>query len=268
MSQALNTHTLSADAIAALDAGDPSKLLELHRATFGGFTMELDPAAPADPADPADPPADPADPTDPPADPEDDPNDDSEDARVKRANRQAANYRNQLRETQTELQAIKDAQAASDQVLQALRKALTGESSEDENADPAQLLQAATGEVENLRGQVSQLQGHLLVHELAGEAGGNPNALLDSRSFTDKLARLDPSADDYRTKVAEAIKTAVDSNTSLRAVQGTGRGGAADAGQGAGGDGTITKAQFDAMDYQARAELYQSNPSLYRKLAG
>lgn len=38
------THTLSDEALAALEAGDPQALIDLHRQTFGGFVMEDEPA--------------------------------------------------------------------------------------------------------------------------------------------------------------------------------------------------------------------------------
>ena len=107
----------------------------------------------------------------------------------------------------------------------------------------------------------------LLVHELAPEANGNPVALLDSRRFTDTLRGLDPTGDTYRDQVAQAIKDAVEANTTLRTPsQGPGRGGA-DAAGGAEQNGETTPEQFRAMSYAERTALFQKNPTLYRRLA-
>ena len=200
--------------------------------------------------DPANPPADP------PADP--DPADDGKDPRVTRANAEAAKYRTQLRETQ---------QALSEQgkTLQALAAVFNPDGGDD--PDPA----ALTGQVEQLTTRTAQLEAELLVHSIAGDNGGNPVALLDSRTFATTLHGLDPAADDYRDQVAAAITDAVSKNANLStgAGQGPGRGGAAGAGQGAAQpDGAVTQEQFDAMGYDQRAELYSTNPALYRRLAG
>lgn len=272
MSQAHTTrNTLTPAALAALEAGDTAALIDSHRPLFGGWTMEADPGT--DPAaDPAgtDPPADPAaDPAggDPDADPA--PEDETEDERVRRANRQAANYRTQLREAQQQLQQVQEAQSANAGVLDALRKALTGESDADPEADPAEQLAGITGERDTLRGRVSELEAELLVHNLAGTNGANPTALLDSRDFTRTLHGLDASADDYSDQVSQAIADAVAKNDRYAAQgQGPSRGGADGAGSGSQTPGGVTQDQFNAMSYGERTELFRTNPALYRRLNG
>lgn len=209
-----------------------------------------DPANPDPVTDPATPPADP------PADP--DPADDGDDPRVKRANAQAAKYRTELRETQAKL----DKQG---ETLAALA-AVFNPDANNSDPDPA----ALTGQVEQLTTRTAQLEAELLVHTIAGDNGGNPVALLDSRSFANTLHGLDPSAEDYTEQVAKAISDAVSKNASLStgAGQGPSRGGAPGAGQGpANPDGAVTQEQFDAMDLSGRNKLYRSNPDLYRRLA-
>lgn len=214
----------------------------------------------ADPAtDPATPPADPATPpaTDPPAaDPA--PEGETEDARVKRANAQAAQYRTQLRAQEAEVAGLKDTLAKLAAVFNP--EAGTG------TPDPA----ALTGQVENLTTEAAQLKAELLVHTLAGDNGANPVALLDSRTFTTALHGLDAGAADYRDQVAAAIKDAVSKNATLAtAGQGPSRGGAPGAGTGAEQPaGSVTQEQFNAMGYAQRAELFNNNPELYRRLAG
>lgn len=258
MSQAL-THTLTPETKAALDAGDVDALLALHRATFGGYRMEADPADPADPKDDDEDPKDPDDDED-PKDP-----DTGDDSRVKRANRQAAQYRTELRAAQAELQEVKDAQQQTQGVLEALRKAITGDNGDDAETDPAEQVTQLTTELETLRTDNADLRAQLVVHDIAGDHNANPRALLDSRSFLAALGKLDASSDDYQDQVAEAIKSAVEKNTSLRAGQGSRRGGAEGAGRT--DSGAVTQEQFNAMSAKDRSDLFQTNPTLYRKLA-
>jgi len=185
---------------------------------------------------------------------------DESDPRVKRANAQAAKYR-------TDLRAAQDSLAEQGKTLAALAAVFNPDSRE---TDPAAQLANITTEAEGLRSTVTQLQAELMVFTLAGEHNANPTALLDSRTFANTLHGLDPTADDYRDQVANAIKTAVAANATLQtAGQGPSRGGAAGAGQGAAQPaGAVTQEQFDAMAYPARSELFRTNPDLYRRLAG
>ncbi|MFI7890884.1 hypothetical protein ACIFUY_06425 [Streptomyces sp. CACIS-1.16CA] len=57
----------------------------------------------------------------------------------------------------------------------------------------------------------------LAVYKTAGKHGGDPDALLDSRTFAKAIEKLDPSADGFDDAVAQAVKTAVDSNSKLAA---------------------------------------------------
>jgi hypothetical protein len=181
------------------------------------------------------------------------------DPRVKRANAQAAAERVKRREVEQQL-------AAQGETLAKLAAVFNPESTTE---DPAQQLANITTEAESLRTETAQLRAELLVHTIAGDNGGNPVALLDSRTFTNKLHGLDPSADEYPAQVAEAIKDAVSKNASLSqtAGQGPSRGGAPGAGQGAAQpDGAVTQEQFNGMSYADRAQLFQTNPDLYRRL--
>lgn len=217
-----------------------------------------DPAAndPANP-DPANPTADPANPTDPPAGPADPA--ETEDARVKRANSEAAKYR-------TERNALQQQLEEQGKTLAALAAVFNPGS----EADPAEQLSNITTEAETLRGRTAQLEAELLVHNLAGTNGANPSALLDSRAFVTKLHGLDPAAADYAEQVTAAIKDALAKNTSLAAsAPAPSRGGAPGAGQGSEQPaGAVTAEEFAAMSYKDRAQLFRTNPDLYRRLAG
>lgn len=62
-----------------------------------------------------------------------------------------------------------------------------------------------------------QTQVELAVYKTAGTHGGDPDALLDSRSFANAIAKLDPSAADFDEQVGKAVKAAVDGNKTLAA---------------------------------------------------
>jgi hypothetical protein len=57
----------------------------------------------------------------------------------------------------------------------------------------------------------------LAVHRAASKAGGDPEALLDSRAFLTRVGKLDPEAEDFTAKVADEIKSAVADNPKLGA---------------------------------------------------
>jgi hypothetical protein len=62
-----------------------------------------------------------------------------------------------------------------------------------------------------------QREVELAVYKTAGRHGGDPDALLDSRSFANAIAKLDPSAGDFDEQVGKAVKAAVDGNKKLAA---------------------------------------------------
>lgn len=178
---------------------------------------------------------------------------------LRRAQQQAAQYRTQLRDTEGKVADLEGRFAA-------LVQALNPDAGQDD--DPAEALAAATTEAETLRTENTTLRAELAVHSLAAEHGGNPNALLDSRSFLNALQALDASADDYRDQVADAIKAAVQSNANLSATgPAPAKGGASGAGQGSAGSGGVTQEQFDAMGLSERNDLFRSDPDTYRRLA-
>jgi hypothetical protein len=81
----------------------------------------------------------------------------------------------------------------------------------------AKQLDEARGETKESRAQARQTQVELAVYKTAGTHGGDPDALLDSRSFANAIAKLDPSAADFSEAVGKAVKAAVDSNAKLAA---------------------------------------------------
>lgn len=213
MSQA-HTTTLNAEHAAWL-----ADTMARNRARFGGWFMEEGTGDAGSDAGAAD-----ADAGDQSAETGDQDTGDGDESKVQRANREAQRYRTELRETQQTVQTLQQQVEQSGAVLSALRAAfgLDGDGGE---ADPAEQVTELTTQVESLRSDNAALNAALIVHDLAGEHNAKATALLDSKAFTNKLAGLDPEADDYREQVASAIKDAVAANTAFRAGLGSGRGG-------------------------------------------
>lgn len=128
-----------------------------------------------------------------------------------------------------------------------------------QQATPEELTQQLT----TAQAQARQTAVELAVYRTAAAAGADADALLDSRTFADSLADVDPTD---AAAVTAAIKAAVAANPRL---------GTRPAGPTIGGSeftGTapqgITAAQFERMPYAERAELFQTDPATYRRLAG
>ncbi|EPH40342.1 hypothetical protein ABT390_13540 [Streptomyces aurantiacus] len=216
------------------------------------------PAAPSGPdPTPATPPTSAPDPATPPAPAEQGHNDSA--ATIARLESELAAARAEAGKSRVTAKQ-KAADDAVQQLTQDIGKAL-GLIKDDEQATPEQLTQQLTTAQEQARATAVELA----VHRTAPSAGANPDALLDSRAFATAAATLDPADTDA---VTAAIKAAVTANPRLAAeAQHTGapRGGAEFTGPPSGG---VTPAQFAAMDYAARAALFQSDPDTYRRLAG
>lgn len=104
----------------------------------------------------------------------------------------------------------------------------------DEAPDPAKLAEELT----KTQSQARTAAIELAVFRTAGKHKGDPDALLDSRSFLAKVSGLDPAAKDFADKVDTAIKDAVKENPKLSAAQAAG---SSSADHGAGGSGEQTK---------------------------
>lgn len=101
----------------------------------------------------------------------------------------------------------------------------------DETPDPAKLA-AEIGDkdtrIGSLEGTVRSLTVELAAYKAAPKHEANAAALLDSRSFMESVAGLDPTAADFPTKLDDAIKAAVEANNQLRMVPGVPRRGGGD----------------------------------------
>ncbi|NUT31536.1 MAG: hypothetical protein HOV79_00525 [Hamadaea sp.] len=103
----------------------------------------------------------------------------------------------------------------------------------DPKTDPTQLVAQAASERDKATADARAKTIELAVYKAAGKAGGDPDALLDSRGFLDALADLDPAAKDFAAKVTAAITDAVKDNPRLAAQQSGAQGGQGPARQGA-----------------------------------
>lgn len=126
------------------------------------------------------------------------------------ARKEAAGYRTGRNELRTEFDNLKTG----------LAKAL-GLDSDDGEVDPQKLQAQIAERDQTLKTQ----QVELAAYRAAGKHGANPDALLDSRSFLTAAAGLDPSADDFATKLDDTIKQALEANANLKATPGGGRNG-------------------------------------------
>ncbi len=83
----------------------------------------------------------------------------------------------------------------------------------DDEVTPDELQAQLAQATEDRRGA----QIELAVHRSAAKAGGDPDALLDSRGFLSQMGKLDPGADDFDAQVRAAIVSAVKDNPKLSA---------------------------------------------------
>jgi len=112
----------------------------------------------------------------------------------------------------------KAADDARNSLIQDLGKALGLVNDGDEAPTAEQLAQQAT----DAQSAAKQSAIELAVYRTAKDHGGNPAALTDSRAFLTKVTDLDPTAEDFTTRVTKAATDAVTANPSLKAVQVTG----------------------------------------------
>ncbi|MCZ4557979.1 hypothetical protein O4215_20670 [Rhodococcus maanshanensis] len=170
-------------------------------------TPAADPAPAAEPAAPAAPAADPVEPAAPaapaaPTAPADPP-----------ANEPKVYDETEVAELRTKAD---NAETALANLTKTVGKALGLVEDEDDNPDPA----ALTASVAEYQSQANEARVELAVHKLAGKHNGDPDALLDSKAFTNAVGKLDPSAADFPAKVQAAIAAAVEANPKLKVVTG------------------------------------------------
>ncbi|MEU5974390.1 hypothetical protein [Streptomyces sp. NPDC047315] len=119
------------------------------------------------------------------------------------------------------------ADQARQQLAQEIGKAL-GLVKDNAPADPAQLTRTIgeqTSRITDLETTARTQTIELAAYKAAAKHGADPAALLDSRTFLTSVNGLDPNADDFTTKLDDAIKAAIEQNQQLRTGQAPRRGG-------------------------------------------
>lgn len=130
-------------------------------------------------------------------------------------------------ERQKREQAVKDAaeKAASEaqnELAQKLGRALGLVKDEDETPSVESLttsLQERDRFIQERDEALATTRRENAVLRYAPKVNGDPDALLDSRGFTQKLAGIDPNASDYDSQVEALIKAEVTENSRYRATQ-------------------------------------------------
>ena len=150
------------------------------------------------------------------------------------------------------------AEEARQQLANEIGKAL-GLVKGDEKVDPEKL--AADLQASQL--ETLQAKRELAVYRGASAAGGDPDALLDSNSFLRSIESVDPTDTE---KITAAIKEAVKNNSKLSMAPRAGSKSGGDVG--GSGERAINQEAFDKMSGAEKNQLFQSDPDLYRRLAG
>lgn len=89
----------------------------------------------------------------------------------------------------------------------------------EEAPDPEEQVRTLTTQIEATRAEAEQAALELAIYRTASTVGANPDALLDSRSFMQTMAKVDAANADA---VTEAITTAIKNNPTLKAAQAVG----------------------------------------------
>ncbi len=147
-------------------------------------------------------------------------------------------------------------------LAQEIGKAL-GLVKDDETPDPARLTEQLTAERADRRTTAAEL----VIWRHAADLKVDPTALTDSVAFRDAIKNLDPGSETFAEDVKKAATAAAESNPRLKAAA---QAAAASTVQHAGGsgEGSITKAQFDAMTVSQKTALYESDRATYNRLLG
>ena len=143
--------------------------------------------------------------------------------------------------------AAQASEQAKSELVQELGKALGLVDSED-SGDKAPSAEELTQQITSEREAHKATKVELAVYRSASKHEADPDALLDSRAFLEEAVKLDPSSDEFGSKISDVIKSAVDKNPKLKlAGQTPGRSG----GQVNGG-GSVTEGTSDELASRIR----------------
>ncbi|MEU6033980.1 hypothetical protein ABZ801_01080 [Actinomadura sp. NPDC047616] len=146
-------------------------------------------------------------------------------------------------------------QAAAEQARAELTtqigKALGLITDEDDAPDPAQL----TEQLVQAQNDARRHRVELAVYQAAGRLGADPDAILDSRSFAEAVADLDPEDEAFSARLTEHIAAALETNPRLRATPPTPPPAPAPAPRAAGGEFPGAPAPAAAISEAALAQM-------------
>ncbi|GAA4928805.1 hypothetical protein GCM10023224_05140 [Streptomonospora halophila] len=141
-----------------------------------------------------------------------------DEAYVQKLRNEAASRRVREKEQET---AAEQARREKQELIDAFAKA-AGLKEDDGPPDPEQLTKQLTEAQQTAQERDAELRT-LRIERAAEKAArthsADVDALLDSRSFAQKLAGLDPSADDFAASLDDLVKTTVESNPKYKASQ-------------------------------------------------
>lgn len=112
--------------------------------------------------------------------------------------------------------AQKQAQAVDEKFASAVEAFTKALGLTPDNDEPEKSPEERLGEITS---QYKQKTVELAVYKAASHAGGDADALLDSRGFLTRAFAMDPGAEDFDAQIAAAIAEAVEANPKLRAVE-------------------------------------------------
>lgn len=142
---------------------------------------------------------------------------------IRDARRGEADRRTQVRKLEAQ---IAEQSSKQEQLLEGVARlfGLAGDDTDDEPETPTPDklmadLQAAQEQNSRVQQDFRQARIELAVYRAAGEYGGDPDALLDSRAFLTGVVGLDPTDERFVDAVGDAIDRAVKANPKLRAEQ-------------------------------------------------
>lgn len=141
-----------------------------------------------------------------------------DEAYVKKLRDEAAQGRVKSKELETKLTEAEQRQQAQ---MDAIAKAL-GLKDDDTPPDPEELtkqLTAAQEQAQQRETELRTMRVERAAEKAAREHGADVDTLLDSRSFAQKLAGLDPTDSGFSEAVSDLVKTTVDSNPKYKAAQ-------------------------------------------------
>lgn len=131
-------------------------------------------------------------------------------------------------------------------ILEQFRKALDPDGAGNSD-DPQTVAEKAVAEREAAAAELRMLKTERAAEKAARKAGADVDGLLDSRSFLDKLAKLDPTESSFNDDVKEAVEDALKANPRLKAQTARPPANADMGGGGEAPNGQLTRADLKTM---------------------